>query len=149
MNLLKLIICVKDLHLFFHFFIEQILIQCLVYIKYFSNHWGYNKIKIPDHVLFTFYWEMDSHQVNYIECQVTSGMEANEAGKGDGSHRVSMYRSNRMIGKKAWLRWQQWSKGLWKVMQAQQIAGKKASRWIKYQLPEPWHGIMPCFSVDQ
>ena len=85
MNLLKGIFCVKDLYLFFHFFIEQILIQCLVYIKYFSNHWGYNKIKIPEHVLFTFYWEMDSYQVNYIECQVTSGMEANEAGKGDGS----------------------------------------------------------------
>ena len=55
MNLLKGIFCVKDLYLFFHFFIEQILIQCLVYIKYFSNHWGYNKIKIPEHVLFTFY----------------------------------------------------------------------------------------------
>ena len=44
---------------------------------------------------------MDGHQVNCIECQVTSGMEANEAGKENESHRVSMCRLNRMIGDKA------------------------------------------------
>lgn len=44
---------------------------------------------------------MGSHQVNYMACQVTSGMEANAAGKGDGSHRVSMCKLNRMLGKKA------------------------------------------------
>lgn len=44
---------------------------------------------------------MGSHQVNYMACQVTSGREANEAGKGDGGRRVSMCRLNRMLGKKA------------------------------------------------
>ena len=42
---------------------------------------------------------MDSQQVNHIECQVTSVIEANEAGKGDGNCRVSGCRLNRMIRK--------------------------------------------------
>ena len=43
---------------------------------------------------------MGSHQVNYMACQVTSGREANEAGKGDGGRRVNMCRLNRMLGKR-------------------------------------------------
>lgn len=50
-------------------------------------------------MLFTFQWERKSNQVNYIEYQTTSVLEANEAGKGDESHRVSGYSLNRMVRK--------------------------------------------------
>lgn len=40
---------------------------------------------------------MDSNQVADIDYQLTHVMEANETGKGDGSHKVREYSLNRMI----------------------------------------------------